>query len=329
MKSVIKSPLALVAVLVAAVALSDGGTVNALEARSGDLVRQALRSGLPWTHFLGDLSKREVASALENDMCEPGRTCRGLVAQLFFSHSCTWSLTYGFIEIYDERRGGHTPYDKCQPLSRPQIALQTSCSNSSHYTRSLFESSDCTGIAFKEETHRIANCLQVGGGPASVYWCDAKDSYPLTAPSSPPQVDKSVPLAPNFHDQCASTPVTAPPAGGPVDPPTTLNGACDPRFAIARTNSLFSRPTAANCSVPLSGLDSYYVFGKGSPHTCYQANDFNVWMAVDSNRITVNYGIGCDMTQMPAYSDTTMFGCHFLEAGSDFSHYTRAGTLQV
>ena len=323
----IQSSLVLIVLVATAALVVSATSTNRATARPGDLVRKALHSGLPWTHYLGSMTKREVAAALDSDTCEPGRTCKGLVVQLFFSDSCTWSQTFGFMEVYSDRRYGNTTFNKCHATSRPSMGLLQTCDKESNFKRQLFENSDCTGTFFYERTYKIETCLSTShNAPATIYWCDAMDAKPMF-PNPRPPVDKSAPKLPASYSSCTSTPASPPSAGGPVEAPSYAEQ-CDPRYGIERTYA--NSDSKPNCPAPTSNGDSDYIFGKGESRTCYQKEDLNVFMTTDkaSNSYTINYIQGCDMTQTPLMSNTRRFGCTWLPDVEQASHFVRAGTSQ-
>lgn len=275
------------------------------------LVRKALRAGLPWTYYIGDVTKREVAASLQLALCEPGKTCNGLVAQLFFTPNCEYSNTYGFLPMHNAAKTGNSSYDKCASLTTPPIGYLRSCPNGAFHKISEFANTDCSGVAHHEETLQVATCFGQGSAAANAFWCDAKDARPLSV-TKPPVFDKSAPYLPNGYIICQNANLTSSRSGSKRQ----FGGICDSKYPIRKEANLNSTKPICAGMAPTYWL---YVFGTGEPYTCYQEENMNTWLTIDkeNGRMTKNVGFGCSMTEIPMQSKTFSYGCSWAQAGSD------------
>ena len=290
------------------------------------LVRKAVLAGLPWTHYLGNINRREVMESLQFGLCEPGRTCNGLVVQLYRTPACDWSKTYGFFQLYSTRVAGNSTYDKCVPLSTPEIGYLQTCPNKSYYKVSEFANTDCSGIAYAENTYKVGSCIGTGDTPSYTYWCDSKDSG-FIRESMPPKIDSSVSEVPNVYIQCQKNESHH---GGYYSGHRASKkqfwGVCDVHHPI--TASVKANDTKiADCSTIEPQSYYQYFFGTGAANTCYSLENMNAWMTIDheTKRITKNSGYGCSMTGIPVHSETRAFGCSFDAAGSTSVRLTIPG----
>lgn len=314
---VLPKPAVIAALLVITVAICG---VSAVEGSPslGHLVRKAIHSGLPWTTYIGDMRKRGVAETLSFDLCIPGKTCKGPVAQLFYSSNCAWAQTYGYIEM------GHasSSLDNCRatddPVSSELLTCPQGAGNSTYYMRSIFDSSDCTGVFRSEERFKAATCIGGPQSPGTVVWCDASQAVPLSSIVASP-ADLSAPLLPKEDSTC----YVGPPAPGDK---------CDSNYALQASQYLKTEPAQPTCVGLPYGPNTNYVFGTGVVNKCYlsKSAEINMWLAIDHvrNSYTITKNGGCADDGAPWYSLTRFFGCSWASEGLHVAELRTIGPLQ-
>lgn len=291
--------------------------------------------------------KRDMAKLFDDpEFCIPGKTCVGLVSQLFMSSTCDWSMTYGFLPLLDD----HTTdvLGACYSSNKPQASVMATCTNASSffhesssrdsvwspapnvplYTRTYYSDLSCKSEPTRSFSYGVGTCFgSPDSEPANVFWCDATHAHPLTN-TKPALINHNVPELPSNSDYCTSTspPSTSSPGH---NVPVQWGEPCDPHFSINRhyvKDNLSGAPTCPAPQPSQSG-DSHYTFGKGLPRTCYLDGALNTWMTLDDKSITITNGLGCNTGAV--YSTTTQtFGCSWESPDERYVSFNAAGSLR-
>lgn len=276
---------------------------------NANLVRQAIVSGLDWSSLLRDTSDQGLLTALdENDYCEPGKTCVGLTAQLFFGPSCEWSQTAGFVSVFPELYQGSSG---CKSTVYPPLSSSYSFDNTSlMWTRFLHNDVKCTGFVIESDSYKTGTCFTSKMQSGVVLWNDAKLAFPLKN-SQPAIPDKSAPIDEKFGVACN------PSSSAPAD------AKCDPTLPII-TYQKSSRPENPLCDGP--NPTTFYLFGEGETNKCYLLN-FNVWYSIDTtaNTYTITNTAGCDLKNVLNVK-TGLLGCNWTQQASYTTSSVRLGT---
>lgn len=318
--------LALIAFIVVALALV------AVEGRSSlrreELIYNALFSQGPSIESLFptlfDNSRRTSdrlgLRADEHGGCEPGKTCRGLVTQIFYSTTCEWTETLAFVENLpdplDEANG------ECVPGPPTTLSVKETFDNvTKWWTRSQYSNSRCAGEPILTNAYKTATCMVNIEGRAFVFWADAKLAHPLLGPAvlgAP--INGSVPPIPDRNGECYDLP--NPPEGYPT---------CDPRYPTWSDGGEQKPSDNPYCPPPSPERSpSSYMHGTALPNECY-LDGFNTWAYSEKGgtAYTLVKGAGCNNDNLVTKL-TYYYGCNWrYDKSFDQyeSDYLKPGTL--
>lgn len=247
-------------------------------------------------------------------MCDPGKTCKGLVVQLFFSPTCDWTQTAGFVEFNEIPAETHD--ELCHSGPAPAFSFQAKFDNKTNFwTWAQYPNDRCEGPSVSSQSIKTGVC--VFNNRPFVFWNNASVAHPLRNGADIPQpVADDVPSIPDGNEQCYDIP--NPPAG---------SQACNPKYTIDTTVSQLTPSSKPECPAPSDDNASYYVHGTGLPYKCY-LDGFNTWLIPGQNNYTIIKSAGCNTNNIVT-SWSVNYGCNWdsQEHDGTTTRAVKAGTL--